>query len=81
MGRVSFLLTGTNCFHVKAEDGRFTAAGSRCRQNLKHEISRSRSADYVQNGYFSSFSQSYKGNSFVALQLMLQSSFSSELHG
>lgn len=32
-----FLLHGTNGFHVIAKDERFTAAGPRCRQNLKYE--------------------------------------------
>ena len=33
---VHFRLLGTNGFHVKAKNGRFSAAGSRCRQNLKY---------------------------------------------
>ena len=34
---VHFRLLGTNGFHVKAKNERFTAASSRCRQNLKYE--------------------------------------------
>ena len=34
---VHFSLLGTNGFHVKAENERFTAADLRCRQNLKTE--------------------------------------------
>ena len=68
IGEVHFRLLGTNGFHVEAKNGRFTAAGSRCCQNLKYEISRRRLADYVklapnsvphvQHNYFSSFNQS-----------------------
>ena len=36
-GEGHFCLLGTNSFHVKAENERFTAAGSRCRQNFKYE--------------------------------------------
>ena len=35
MDEESFRLLGTNAFHVKSEIERFTAAGSRFRQNLK----------------------------------------------
>ena len=31
-----FRLLGTNGYHVKAENERFTAASSRCRQKLKY---------------------------------------------
>ena len=67
---VSFhLLGGTNDFHAKAKNGRFTAAGSRCRQNLKtvHFTSSfgrlrrkiaPKSVPHVQHDYFSSFNQS-----------------------
>ena len=34
---VSFPLIGTTDFHVKAENERFTAAGSSCRQNVQFE--------------------------------------------
>ena len=34
---VHFRLLGTNGFHAKAKNERFTAAGLRCRQNLKYE--------------------------------------------
>ena len=37
MGEVYFRLPGTNGLHAKAKIERFTAAGSRCRQNLKNE--------------------------------------------
>jgi len=59
-----------NGFHVKVKIERFTAASSRCRQNLKYEnFMLSRLADYVkkfnpktvphvQHDYFSSFNQS-----------------------
>ena len=34
---VHFRLLGTNGFQVKAKSERYTAASSRCRQNLKYE--------------------------------------------
>ena len=37
IGEVYFRLLGTNGFHVKAKNKRFTAAGSRFRQNLKYD--------------------------------------------
>ena len=37
IGEVYFRWIGTNGFHVKEENERFTAAVSRCRQNLKYE--------------------------------------------
>ena len=37
IGGVHFCLLGTNGFHVKAKNERFTPASSRCRQNLKYE--------------------------------------------
>ena len=37
IGEVYFRLLGTNAFHLKPENERFTAAGSRCRWNLKYE--------------------------------------------
>ena len=37
IGEVHFRLLDTNGFHVKAKNGRFTAAGLRCRQNHKYE--------------------------------------------
>ena len=66
---VLFCLHGTNGFHVKAENEKFTAAGLRCRQNPEHEnftlsFGRLRqkiapkSVPHVQNDYFSSFNQS-----------------------
>ena len=42
-----FRLLGTNGFHIKAENERFTASGSRSRQSLKYENSRRRLPDYV----------------------------------
>ena len=37
IGEPHFRLLGTNGFHVKEKSERFTAASSRCRQNLKYE--------------------------------------------
>ena len=37
IGKVHFCWLGTNDFHVKAKNKRFTAAGLRCGQNLKYE--------------------------------------------
>ena len=37
VGGMHFHLLGTNGFHAKAKNERFTAASSRCRQNLKYE--------------------------------------------
>ena len=37
IGEVQIRLLGTNGFHVKAKSEIFTAASSRCRQNLKYE--------------------------------------------
>ena len=70
MGEVHFQVLGTNGFHSKVKNERFTAAGSRCRQNLKNEKFMSpfgrlrqnialKSVPQVQHDYFSSFSQSY----------------------
>ena len=64
-----FRLLGTNGFHMKAENERFTASGSRCRQNLKYENFTSsfarlrqniapKSVPHVQHDYFSSSNQS-----------------------
>ena len=68
LGEVHFRLLGTNSFHVKAENEGFTAAGFRCRQNLKYENFTSsfgrlrqtialKSVLQVQNDYFSSFNK------------------------
>ena len=46
---MSFQLIDTNGSHVKEENERITTAGSRCRQNLKFEISRRRLADSSKN--------------------------------
>ena len=51
MGEVSFLVIGRNSFNVKAENERFTAAGSCCCQNLKFENSTSSFAGYVKEMY------------------------------
>ena len=78
-----FQLRGTNGFHVKAKSERFTAASSRCRQNLKYENFTSsfgrlcqniapKSMPHVQHDYFSSFNQS--NHWFVVLLLTLPSS-------
>ena len=37
IGEVNFRFFGTNGFHLKAKNERFTAAGLRCHQNLKYE--------------------------------------------
>ena len=69
IGGVHFCLLGTNGFHVKAKNERFTAASSRCRQNLKYEnftssLGRLREniapniVLHVEHDYFSSFNQS-----------------------
>ena len=63
IGQVHFRLLGTNGFHVKAKNERFTAAGSRCRQNHKYENFTSlfarlrqkiaaKSVPHVQHDYF-----------------------------
>ena len=68
IGGVHFRLLDTNGFHVKAKTERFTAASSRCRQNLKYENFTSsfgrlrqniasKSVLHVQHDYFSSFNQ------------------------
>ena len=83
IGGVLFPLLATNGFRVKAKKERFTAASSRCRQNLKYENFPSsfgrlrqniapKSVLHVQHNYFSSFNQS--NHWFVALSLTLQSS-------
>ena len=69
IGGVHFCLLGTNGFHVKAKNERFTAASSRCRQNLKYEnftssLGRLREniapniVPHVEHDYFSPFNQS-----------------------
>ena len=69
MGEMHFRVFGTNGFHAKAKNEGFTAASSRCRQNLKYENFMSlfgrlrrkippKSVPYVQHDYFSSFNQS-----------------------
>ena len=63
-----FRLLGTNGLQVKAKNGRFAAAGSRCRQNLKYENFTSlferllhkiaaKSVPHVQHDYVSLFNQ------------------------
>ena len=50
IGEKHFPLLGTNGFHAKAKNERFTATGSCCRQNLKNRnISRRRLPDYVKH--------------------------------
>ena len=62
-GEPHFRLLGTNGFHVKTKSERFTAASSRCGQNLKYENSTSlfgrlrqtfapKSVPHVQHDYF-----------------------------
>ena len=83
IGGVHFRLLGTNGFHVKAKNERFTAASSRCLQNLKYENFMSsfgrlrhniaaKSVPHVQHDYFSSFNQS--NHWFVVFSLTLPSS-------
>ena len=65
-GGVPFRLLGTIGFHVKAKNDRFTAASSRCRQNLKFEnftssfgrLRQNIAPKSVPHDYFSSFNQS-----------------------
>ena len=63
IGGVHFRLLGTNGFHVKAKNERFTAESFRCRQNLKNENLTSsfgrlrqniapKSVPHVQHDYF-----------------------------
>ena len=83
IGGLLFRLLATNGFRVKAKKERFTAASSRCRQNLKFENFPSsfgrlrqniapKNVLHVQHDYFSSFNQS--NHWFVALSLKLSSS-------
>ena len=80
IGKVYSRMFGTNCFHVKAKNERFTAAGSRCRQNPKCEIFMSSfgrlrqkiAPKNVQHDCFSPFNQS--NHWLVALALLLPSS-------
>ena len=83
IGELHFRLLGTNGFHDKAKSERFTAASSRCRQNLKCENFTSpfgrlrqniapKSVPHVQHDCFSLFNQS--NHWFVALSLTLPSS-------
>ena len=83
IGGVHFRLLGTNGFHVKAKNERFTAASSRCRQNLKYENFTSsfgrlrqniapKRVPHVQHDHFSSFNQ--WNHWFVALSLTMPSS-------
>ena len=83
IGWVHFRLLDTNGFHLKAKNERFTAASSRCRQNLKYENFTSsfgrlrqniapKSVPHVQHDHFSSFNQ--WNHWFVALSLTLPSS-------
>ena len=77
IGELHCRLLGTNGVHVKAKNERFTAAGSRCRQNLYENFTSSfgrlrqniatKSVPHVQHDYFSSLNQS--NHWFVALTL------------
>ena len=78
--RRSAFSPGTNGLNIKAKNERFSAAGSRCHQNLKSEKFTSlfcrlspkiatKSMPHVQHDYFSSLSQS--NHCFVALALYL----------
>ena len=69
IGEVHFRLLGTNGFHVKAKNERFSSTSSRCRQNLKYENFTSsfgrlrqniaeKSVQHVPRDCFSSFKQS-----------------------
>ena len=69
IGGVHFRFLGTDGFHVKAKNERFSPASSCCRQNLKYENFTSsfgrlrqniapKSVPHVQHDYFSSFNQS-----------------------
>ena len=80
IGEVYSRLLGTNGFHAKARNERFTAASSRCRQNLKDENFTSsfarlrknnapQSVLHLQHEYFSPFNQSNYW--FLALSLTL----------
>ena len=66
IGGVHFCVLGTNGFHVKVKNERFTPASLRCRQNLKYENFTSsfarlrqniapKSVPHVQHDYFFSF--------------------------
>jgi len=69
--RIGEVYLGTNGFHVKAENERFTAGSLHCHQNLKHknltssfgslglrQKSAPKSVPPVQHDYFSPFNQS-----------------------
>ena len=69
IGVLHLRLLGTSGFHAKAKNERFTAAGLRCRENLKNEnftllFGRLRqqispkSVPHVQHDYFPSLNQS-----------------------
>ena len=66
MGEVHFCLPGMNGFHAKAKNESFTAVGSRCGQNLKHEYFmlsfgrlhqkiEPKSVSHIDHDYFPSF--------------------------
>ena len=48
IGEVHFRLLGTNGFQEEAKNERFTAVGSRRRQNFKYENFTSSLADYIE---------------------------------
>ena len=77
-GEMHFHLLGTNGYHAKAKNERFTAASSRCRQNLKYENFTSsiarlsqkialKGVPHMQHDHFSSINQS--NHWFVTLML------------
>ena len=78
--RSALLLAWYEWFSWKAKNERFTAASSRCRQNVKYEnftslfgrLRQNIAPNIVQHDYFSSFNQS--NHWFVALLLTLPSS-------
>ena len=82
--RSALSLAWYECFQAKAKNEKFTAASSRCRQNLKYENFTSsfgrlsqkiapNSVPHVEHDFFSSFNQS--NHWFVALSFSFPSSF------
>ena len=87
IGELHFRLLGTNGFHDKAKSERFSAASSRCRQNLKCENFTSsfgklrqniapKSVPHVQHGCFSLFNQSnhflYSTNQIIDVAVVIE---------
>ena len=69
-----FRLLGTNGFHVKANNERFTGPGSRCRQNLKYENLRRHLVDYIKEFHQKAW-RTCSTNIFPALSWSMPSSF------